>query len=300
MQRITGLFIFVFLSGFLRKLNDKQLYQCPQSNRELRMSEPVINFFHGGRMSLWTKVCILSFVRKGFRVQVWACEQLPPLPGVITRDARQLYPEDFRLQLTQRGRAGCWSSFSNFFRYKLLSMYPGQWYCDTDVFCLGTPDDYHELAHPHHLVACRESPSIINGAVLFNPDPALGQTLVAEAEEFGAFVNWTFEWGDMGPRFLTRFIARHQPLVEILDREIFYPITPQAFASLLLPEKRGSAEAACSHAKGLHYWNEIVKRKNIPTQLLPPEGSLLHSLFINAFPELKNQPCMRLRSTVSV
>jgi hypothetical protein len=263
------------------------------------MSEPVINFFHGGPMGLWTKVCILSFVRKGFRVQVWTYGRLPNLPGVIALDARQLYPEDFRLKLTQRGRAGCWASFSNFFRYRLLSMYPGQWYCDTDVLCLGTPDDYHALAHPHHLVACRESPSRINCAVLFNPDPALGQTLVAEAEAFGAFVNWTFRWGDIGPQFLTQFIARHQPRTEILDREIFYPVTPQTFTSLLLPEDREAAEAACRHAKGLHYWNELVKRKNIPTQLLPPEGSLLHGLFIAACPELKNQPCMRLRATAS-
>src|SRR5262245_26326073 len=94
---------------------------------------------HGAIQSLWLgevttmeRLSMTSFLQNGHDYHLFAYGPLTNLPhGVELIDANEVIPSGSVF----RDSRGGFSSFSNYFRYKLL-LDRGGWWADTDVVCL--------------------------------------------------------------------------------------------------------------------------------------------------------------------
>lgn len=102
------------------------------------MLDTVHGFWHGP-MSTMERLCISSFLKNGHRFELYSYafdeydydwEDLELPIGVIPCDARNILPEGELFSLY-----GSYSSFSDHFRYALMSKVDG-WWTDLDVVCL--------------------------------------------------------------------------------------------------------------------------------------------------------------------
>lgn len=82
-------------------------------------------------MSAMERLCIASFLKHGHRFILHTYDRPDGLPdGVEVRDASEIIPREQSFRLY-----GSWSSFSDHFRYALMSRTRG-WWSDLDVVCL--------------------------------------------------------------------------------------------------------------------------------------------------------------------
>src|SRR5208282_928195 len=128
-------------------------------------------------------------------------------------------PEEIDLR-TQGEIKGCLASFSNIFRYRLLSKEPGWWF-DTDVFCLADSDAFLEIQdHSPGISVGFEYDFQLNGAVMYVSEPSFAYELEALAEAKG----YVIEWGVIGPNLVTEYYHAHPDRVAALPTRAFHPV----------------------------------------------------------------------------
>jgi len=240
------------------------------------MSPVTANFFwHGAPPSLYEKACLLSFARNGFDVRVHSFDALELPAGATRVDANAVArPEEIE-QRTQMGIRGCLSSFSNIFRYRLLSR-AGGWWFDADVFCLADSRRFRELQkHSRGILVGYETEAQINGAVIYASDPGIP----AELERLAVAKGDDLEWGEIGPHLITQYHREHPDRVTVLPPPVFYPVPFHQIDSLWDPDARSRCEDAAAASLCVHLINELRRRRNIPKDIMPPSGSYLESLF---------------------
>ena len=232
-------------------------------------------FWHGEPLSLYEKACLSSFVRNGFDVRVHAFSHLDLPTGATRVDANTIArPEEIGLR-TQEGIKGCLSSFSNIFRYRLLSR-TGGWWFDTDIFCLADSQRFLEIQRASRgLLVGYETEDEINGAVIYASDPRIAVELEALADAKG----YTLRWGEIGPHLITQYHKEHPDRVTALPTSVFYPVPHTRIVDLWDPDARSRCEDAAATSLCVHLINELRRRRNVPKDILPPAGSFLSTLF---------------------
>jgi hypothetical protein len=86
-------------------------------------------FWAYGNLSKLERLCIESFLRSGYILNLWSYDSINNAPdGVRLRDASELIPEEAVFLNTK----GSYASFSDIFRYTVVSNLGGMW-ADTDV-----------------------------------------------------------------------------------------------------------------------------------------------------------------------
>lgn len=246
-------------------------------------------FWHGSSLSLYERTCLSSFVHNGFDVRVHSFNLGLELPaGTTLVDARALAkPEEIDLR-TQDGQKGCLASFSNIYRYKMLSREAGWWF-DTDVFCLADNEAFLKVQdHSPGISVGFESETMLNGAVLYVSETSFARDLEAMAEAKG----YVIEWGAIGPRLLTEYYLAHPDRVAALPRQVFSPVPYSDLELLFDPEARSACTSATAGSLCVHLWNEIMRRRGIPKDVMPCAGSYLEALFASVGAE--SPPCARL------
>ena len=244
--------------------------------------EKTANLFWMGKLSNYEIFCIESFHKKGFETILWTYEPKSKFykkldDSIKIKNAEEIVPKIYLEKFTQNNQKNNLSSFSNYFRYKLLTKNGGWWF-DTDCFCLKNVDDFVELAQNKSLVIGKTKDNLVNGSVIYLDDKDLFIYLIKYIESKLDIKNYNFYWGEIGPYLLTKYFENRN---DILSPKLFYEINPNQFHYIFDSRKNKKIEVANSLEGSyvLHFWNEMFRRFLINKSKLPPKNSVIFELF---------------------
>ena len=246
-------------------------------------------FWIGDTLGPVSRACLSSFITVGHRV-ILHCYQSPAdIPaGVETGDAEQIVP---RSLVRPHKQTGSYAAFSDFFRFKLLSLCDGI-YADCDIFCLKAleTDDFlvgfeaDNTINGALLALPKDSPLLHDLIGMFDPDcipvwlPVRKQRKLRWKKRFGWPVDYTeMPWGTYGPSALTYFIRKAGLLEKVQPRDVFYPVDYRHIDSLFDPDLTIS-DITTSRTLCIHLYNERLRRRmGQPVPSSSPLGRLLNS-----------------------
>ncbi|HXL84762.1 MAG TPA: glycosyltransferase [Casimicrobiaceae bacterium] len=241
--------------------------------------EVVRSFWHGAPLSSYQVLCLRSFLRNGFAVEVFTYQPEIGCPaGVTQRDAREVWPTDHVLCYQTGLGQGSPALHSDLFRYKLLQRYGG-WWTDLDVFCFRRPLpelDIFFAAEPHDA-------SFFNGAILKFPRR---HPLLDQAIERSEAVGENASWGQIGPYLLAKLIAEHGLAANGQSYPAAYPLAWNEVAALFDPARCEEVKERCKKAWFIHLFNEVWRGAGVPQHFGPPRGSYLDWLFVTFAPDI--------------
>ncbi|WP_179944664.1 hypothetical protein [Vibrio sinaloensis] len=245
-------------------------------------------------MSRLEYVCLNSFVKQGHEVYLYVYDEVGNIPpGVIVVDANSIINKDEIFTyggITGKGK-GSYAGFANYFRYKMLKMYDNTYWVDADVICLkpfviNSPVD-----------VCYESELFVNNAVVGvrHANHPLFEALVYYCEKPFEIKKWddykqvikkiygryigrsSFEylpWGTTGPKALTGFSRQFNILPCHSDK--YYPIASDQWKDIFFHS--GISLDCLSESRGLHLWNEQLRRDGIDKNTVFDKNSMYERL----------------------
>ncbi len=224
----------------------------------------------GDSLSPLERACIRSFLDKGLGYRLYCYRPVANVPaGCELLDAGTVLPESRIIRYTRGPGKGSVALFSNMFRYKLLYE-SGGWWVDTDMFCLAQalPDS--------GIVLSQEDAQGLNCAIMRFP---AGHPLLQAAYEACVAQGEDVEWGDTGPRLLTRLTGQFDLSGSVFAPEVFYPIHYRQFWFVFDPRRTAYVAGRMQGAATVHLWNNMMSRSSLDKSVLPPDGSLLRNLY---------------------
>ncbi len=242
-------------------------------------------FWHGNPLSLYEKLCISSFVKHGFEVNVWSFMDLDIPVGANLKDASEILPEDWLFKYEYEGKKGGLAPFADLFRVALLYFKPGAWWFDTDCVCLKDQSEYAKLKEGRIIVAGWEEPSHHNvgiGALTITDIPTVLR--IAGEQRKITETKSEFYWTEIGNAVITTYCKEHNLTDQFVDIPVFYPINFYEWGSIYDVNLTESLIEKCKDSHMNHLWNEGLKY-TIDKNVLPPKGSFLYVLFERYFPE---------------
>jgi glycosyltransferase involved in cell wall biosynthesis len=248
------------------------------------MNREIANFFWYGELSKFEKACISSFVKNNFEVHIWSYSNLS-VPGAISRDAREVFPEEdvFKYKIIRLGKYNSKhsdiSTFSDIFRYKVLELYSGWWF-DTDCYCLKDQSEFKKLREEKRLVLGFQSVGFLaNGAVIW-ADRDVSAKMSNNAEKFCKSVNYELPyWAVIGPTLATQTTLELGLESLILPINYFYAIQMDQDYLYTDPKNIEFAKSLIKDSFVTHIWKMEWKSKNIDKNN-PPINTLLYE-FVN-------------------
>lgn len=232
-------------------------------------------FWHG-RLNATVYSCLASFPATGAKLRLYSYESQVDAPaGVEVVDARSICADVSLLhRYIVAGRPSL-ATFSDQFRYSLIEQ-TGCCWVDADVFCL-KKTDFAGQAIVWGRQPEAHGKALINNAVMKLPrgHPVLHEML-AKSE---ASVDVDLSWGAIGPFLLTEVAERHGVYSSARDPSEFYPVGPDLFWQMLLPDYRSDVAGTVRNATFLHLWSELLRRCGYDMSIAPPVGSYLHEIF---------------------
>lgn len=231
----------------------------------------VSSLWIGNPLSAYEEVSLHSFVEAGYDVCLYTYATGLKVPdGVVVRDAREVLEADKVFENPYQ--RGTWAGFSNVFRYELIRTRETVW-IDTDVVALSA-----EIQSKQGYVFGRESDEFINGAILSAPkESAFSSALV---ENSTAIDYRSFQWGELGPKLITRLAKEFELEHLAQDKTAFYPIQFEDVWMLFDPWSRETIESCLQDSQALHWWNEAFRRAPLNLKkFLPPKSSFFGVLF---------------------
>jgi hypothetical protein len=239
-------------------------------------------FWYGNPLSLYEQLCLTSFIKNGFEVNVWSYMDLDLPEGVNLKNAQEIIPEDYLFKYTQAGKPKNMAAFSDVFRFNLTYQRPGEWWFDIDCICLKNSNEFSKIKSNKKIIIGWEDEFSANGAVLNIPNQEIGKDLITKQKYICDTVN-DIPWGDIGPRLLTKFCLENNMLEEILPKETFYPVHFNQTSLFFNTYETKNVLDMCQNSYTCHIWNEILSRNNINKNILPPANSFLYTMFETYF-----------------
>ena len=230
------------------------------------------SFWYGNELSAVEWVCLNSFIEHGHKIRLFCYDPIKVPHGVSVADASEITGKDEIFLFN-----GSVSAFSNLFRYKLMSKY-GEWWVDSDVYCL--TDDIPECRYAW----AHQDLDLINGAVLKFPqnDPVLLE-ISSAAHEIGRDVTF---WGELGPVLLTKHLAGRRFDGHFGKREEFYPIHWLETFLFWLPGYNDIIQDRCKASCFVHLWTSVFLQIGIDPYTKPPSRSFLERIYAPHIGEL--------------
>lgn len=244
----------------------------------------IANFFWDGQMSELEKNCIRSFYKNGFKVKLWSYDNIT-LENVESCDANLVLPRDFSLKQEANGKSernAFLASFSDYFRYKVVSLFGGWWF-DTDCFCLKNVEEFKFVKQNRMIVSCKQNEDFNNfhhiGCGAFWMNEIISKKLILEFEEMINNINGeTKAFGFFGPEFFTNFVKAHNLYEDILPTKSFYAIHWDESDLMIYPQNTELAINRTKDSLLTHIWTTPFKEKNIDKNN-PIAGSFLDILY---------------------
>jgi hypothetical protein len=253
----------------------------------MKSKTEIANFFwHGNPLSLYEQLCISSFIKHGFEVNIWSFMELDIPKGANLKNAEDIISKDHLFKYTQAGKPGNISAFSDVFRFNLMFQKPGEWWFDTDSICLKDASEYAKLKENRRIVVGWEDLKHFSCGIgaMTMPDPNMAFALVYKQKEICELYT-NIPWGEIGPRMVTNFCKEHNMLDQFLPVEVFYPIGFYEWDQIYDVKLTEDLLNKTKDAYMTHLWNEVLKDK-VNKNELPPKDSFLYLLFEKYFPEV--------------
>ena len=200
----------------------------------------------GGDLSNMERLSIMSFLKNGHEYHLYTYDAVGRIPGgVVVKDANEIIPRE-ELFLVRGG----YSSFSDFFRWKLV-LECGNWWVDTDAVCLRPLVFDSEYVFIGGLGKPGTSDCITSG--LFKA-PAQSPIMKWGWEQCQAMNPSTMTWGQAGPPLFTEAVHHVGFQKYIVPGRLFFPIVyDQVPRSLTRPVESMDFKDAYS----IHLFNEM-------------------------------------------
>ena len=235
--------------------------------------------------NLWVK-CIESFAANGFETIVYSLEPKKQKERFSSEiqclDSNQILSIELLDRIKQKGRKGpCYQAFCDLFRAKALALNPGSWWFDTDVLCLKEKEHFENLIKKAEgkIIAGICGEKMINNAVLFSAENnKLISNYTSELFELAERNNYIGEWGDYGPSFLNAYAAKYPDHIMLEKQNTFYAINPSQTSYFYDEKYKEESMKILENSVCTHIWNECLKMAAIPTNMMPPQTSLLYEL----------------------
>ena len=218
------------------------------------------------------QLSIRSFLAHGYRYHLYTYGKVEGVPaGATILDAREILPAS---RIFKYRDHDSYAGFSNHFRYRLLLLRGGVW-VDCDVICL------RRLRLPGFAVAQEESaegPPQCASCLMAAPK---GDELMRQAEAIcdAADVR-TLQWGQTGPKLMTRLVRELGREQSLLPVEAVCPVSFMRWKDLISPEPAVQAQARelVRPAQAVHLWHELFRREGFQERVRFPEGSVVAEL----------------------
>jgi hypothetical protein len=223
--------------------------------------------WHGSPLSVYEELSLLSFVKSGHEVELYAYDHLNVPTGVKLCDANAVLSESELFSYKEGWGKGSFAGFSDIFRYKLLFERGGIW-TDLDVLCLRSLDDL-----PSSFVG-RVSKDVLGSGILKLPT---GDELSKELYQRSVALGRNFQFGEAGQYLLTAVLQQGRFSCEVLPIKTFYPISWEEATVLIDPVEGANCRKRIEASHCVHWWNTILRGMGLPKEALPPEGSFLYS-----------------------
>ena len=204
--------------------------------------------------------------------------------GAFLKNASKILNKKEINKFIHEGKRGCLAAFTDKFRIELQKKRYGWWF-DMDVLCLKDARFFNKLDKDKKIIIGFEDAYKVNNAVLKINDEKLINNISSEILKAGYII----KWGSIGPKLITKILKKNYLTLEILKKNIFYPVNYSNFSNLLLPEKLPFIKKNSQQSLTCHIYNQILNRFGIPKNIMPTKGSFLYEKFIKYCPELKNK-----------
>jgi len=216
-----------------------------------------------GEVTTMERLSVSSFLENGHNYHLYAYGPLTGLPrGAELRDANEIIPSSSVF----RDSRGGFSSFSNYFRYKLL-LDRGSWWADTDVVCL------QPFASPSQHLFSVEPDLTIATAVIRAP---AGSDIMTRAwKECLKIGTVNVPWGVSGPELLGRLVEEMDYRKVATEPSVFFPIDWPNWKEIMRP---GGRVDFGPDTKAVHLWNSIWKIEGVDKDARYPSDSVYEQL----------------------
>ncbi len=193
-------------------------------------------------------------------------------------------PEAYLGRWTQEGVPGSLPAFSNAFRYQLLADHDGWWF-DTDNICLRSAEEFAAIP-VDRLLAGQQTDGRTGTGVLKAADGTVPRLCTEELTRRGTVV----AWGDLGPALVQAVMEAEG--IASAPASWFYAVGWEQAELVLRPDRADEVAEASRDSYSYHYWHEIIRRWQMPKDVLPPKGSFLHRQFLETLPGLSRLPTL--------
>jgi hypothetical protein len=245
----------------------------------------IANFFWMGELSKLEVKCINSFVKNGFKVKLWSYNNLS-IPNVESCDANLVLNKEVKLKQTFLGKSeegATLAAFSDYFRYKVVSIYGGWWF-DADCFCLKNESEFKKLRGDLPILACKQNEDFNDahhiGTAGFYMDENTSYKLINEFEHLLLNINKEeyVRFGFYGPEYFTNFIKNNNFYDGMLPHSFFYAIRWFEVDWMLNAEHLQKALYLTKDSYVSHIWNTQF-HTNGTDKGSPNKGSFLDYLY---------------------
>ena len=212
--------------------------------------DTISSLWIGDRLSEMEQMAVVSFLKQGHPFELYTYNELANVPlGTSIKDANSILPQSDIFY----NHGGGLSSFSDLFRYELLSKY-STWWVDMDVICLKP------------FVFCKENVFGIQGKYK-DQSWVNGAVLKLEKHHASAMFNLGKQkckdmgiqnlcWADTGPFLLTKYVKQNKLESFAEEKKTFYPIEYVKYKRIFNGFLNTNA-IVDSHA--VHLWHEFSK-----------------------------------------
>lgn len=231
------------------------------------MNDVIQSLWIGDSLSKLEQLSIESFLQNGHPYDLYTYSPVENVPlGVAIKDANKIIP--YRDLFEVRGG---FSSFSDFFRWKLI-LDKGGWWCDTDTICLKPFDFADDYVFVGGTGPVGSDDCISSG--MFKA-PAGAEILRWGWQKCVRMSPETMTWGQAGPPLFTQAVHEFKMFDKVVPARLFFPVfytkAPEIFVSLAPPE-------IPEECYSLHFFNEVWRLAETDKNGDYPQSSLYERL----------------------
>ena len=219
-------------------------------------------------MSAFEAACLASFVGAGHEVVLYSYDRLNVPAGVRLMSASEVLDRGYLQRFITGGKPNI-AHFADYFRLTLLLKTSDIW-IDCDMIHLS---DFDFEGQDNILV--RENSSGIINSILRIRDKALLKDCLSRTE---ALLDRDVPWA-APQNVISKALMKRGSDIKVQSARRFVPIHYDSFQMLLLPEYYDECVELCRAAATVHVYNNILDKIGFFKNILPPEGSFLHSIF---------------------
>lgn len=236
----------------------------------MQSNKVIQSLWIGSDLSLIEYLCIKSFIDNGHEFHLYTySNKVNGCPdGTVFKDAREIIP----LSNLYKDVANTYTSFANWFRYKLLYE-RGGWWVDMDVVCLKNFDFMEDYCFTTEVIFDAGTPEIIANNAIIKAPP--GAAFLQDMLEYMAGKDLpNAQWGVYGSRFLQEILSVYESKEYVQPPAVFCPINWHEVELFFKDE----IEMSFENSYAIHLWNNIWSKRGINKNATYSPTSLIEKL----------------------